>query len=151
VTNFEALHVEHTGTLRVPLPLARAFPLFTPEGERAWVPGWEPVYLFPRQPSADAGTVFTTRHGDEETHWVVLRHAPAEGVAEYARFAPATRAGTVRVECTPTGAGETTVRVGYALTALTPAGNAVLAALTPAAFAAMLAEWEELIRRSLRR
>lgn len=146
---FVALHVERTGELRVPLPLARAFPLFTPEGERSWVPGWNPVYLHPTHPSAEVGTVFTTHHGGEETHWLILQHEPARGIAEYARFAVGSRAGTVHVACTATETQQTMVRVSYALTALSPAGNVTLAALSWEAFHGMLAEWESAIHASL--
>jgi hypothetical protein len=129
--------------------MALAFPLFTPEGERSWVPGWDPIYLHPLAPSAEAGTVFITSHGGEDTHWLILHYDPARGVAEYARFALSSRAGTVRVACSSTDDGQTRVRVSYALTALTPAGNTTLAALTPDAYHAMLAEWEAAIRASL--
>ncbi len=147
--DFIALHVQRTGELRVPLPLAGAFALFTPEGERSWVPGWHPVYLHPQHPSTEVGTVFLTQHGGEETHWLVLQHEPARGIAEYARFTFNSRAGTVRVLCTAAGENQTVVRVSYALTALSPAGNATLAALGWEAFHSMLADWESAIHASL--
>ena len=146
MADFLPLHVEHTGEFRLPVPLDQAFPLFTPEGERAWVPGWNPVYLHPRSPASEAGTLFCTSHGGEETVWLVLRYEPFNGIAEYARVAPATRAGTVRVHCTAVAGGETMVRVTYELTALTPAGNAILAAFTAEGYQAMLAEWAAAIR-----
>jgi hypothetical protein len=33
-----------SGSLHVALPRERAAVLFTPEGERAWAPGWAPEY-----------------------------------------------------------------------------------------------------------
>lgn len=54
---FAAAHVDRSGEFVLPLPLVEALPLFTPEGERACVPGWEPEYLHPPEPSDAAGMV----------------------------------------------------------------------------------------------
>jgi hypothetical protein len=43
-------HVVCCGIVRVALPPERALRYFTPEGERAWAPGWDPAY-----PAARAG------------------------------------------------------------------------------------------------
>jgi hypothetical protein len=66
---FHPLHVERSGSFTVRLPPERAFPFFSPEGERSWVLGWVPVYLHPVGPSTAPGTVFRTDHNDEETQW----------------------------------------------------------------------------------
>lgn len=147
-TRFRPVHIERTGDFTLPIPLRHAFPLFSPEGERAWVEGWDPVYLHPEHPSTDHDTIFRTAHGDEETLWLVLRYDPARALAEYGRFSPGSRLGTVRVTCQEESPQLTRVAVVYSLTALSPAGNAVLDALTPKKYEAMLAEWRTLILRS---
>src|SRR5690606_39494098 len=114
-TAFAASHVEHTGEFVLPLPLDEAFPYFTPEGERAYVPGWDPEYLHPAEPSDAAGTVFRTRAEGEETLWIVLEHDPANGTAAYGRFTPGSRLGTVRVRCESEGERETRVMVTYVM------------------------------------
>jgi hypothetical protein len=143
------VHIERTGSLVLPIPLAQAFPLFTAEGERSWVPGWEPQYLHPPHPSDAEGTVFRTDHGGEETFWLVLRHDPFEGAAVYGRFTPGSRLGTVKVQCVERTTSETVVNVTYSLTALSASGDEVLAAMTPQAYDAMLEEWSELIIRGV--
>ena len=80
------------GSFHVPLPPARAAELFTPEGERAWAPGWEPDY-----PAGPGGPVFTTHAGT--TVWVAL------GGLRYARVTPGVQAGTVEVRCEPAAGG----------------------------------------------
>lgn len=142
-------HVERTGSFVLPLPRDDAFPLFTAEGERSWVPGWDPQYLHPPHASNDEGTVFRTGHGGEETWWLVLRHDPAEAAATYARITPGSRLGTVHVRCAELGPSETLVTVTYALTATSDSGERTLRAMTPDAYAAMLAEWREMILRAL--
>lgn len=148
MTGFRPLYVERTGDFVLPLGLDDAFLSFTPEGERAWVKGWEPEYLHPGRPARRAGTVFRTRHGDEETLWLVLECDPSAGVNTYARFTPGSRLGTVRVRCRAVDRAHTRVTVTYALTALSPAGNDVLAALTPTAYDTMLEAWRDAIPRS---
>lgn len=142
------MHVEHTGGFVLPLPLRDTFPLFTPEGERAWVPGWEPEYLHPLQPSDTVGTVFRTQHHGEETLWLVLQYDPGAGLASYGRFSPESRIGTVQVRCEAVDSSHTQVTVTYALTALSAHGTGVLTALTSDRYAAMMAEWREAIIRS---
>lgn len=122
--------------------------MFSPEGERAWIPTWDPAYLHPDHPSNDPGTLFRTTHGDEETLWLVLTYSPSEATARYARFSPGSRVGTVQVRCHEEAPARTRVSVSYSLTGISPAGNAVLTALTPEKYAAMLYDWQEAIATS---
>jgi hypothetical protein len=141
----DAVHVEHTGLVTVRRPLAEAFPLFTPEGERAWAPGWEPEYLHPPDGTPGPGLTFRTRAGGEETLWYVARFDPVGGGAEYVRITPGSRLGTVTIQCEQADPGFTTVRVTYRLTAVSQAGNAALEAFNGPAFAEMMQEWERRI------
>jgi hypothetical protein len=119
------------GTLHVPLPPTQAIQLFTAEGERAWVPGWDPTDI--------SATVFTTGHDDHDTIWVVTDETAT--TRRYARVTPGVQAGTVEVRCEPDGE-HTRAHVTYDLTALGP--DADLDAFA-AHFDEMLAEWERLI------
>ena len=141
------MHVEHTGRFMLPVPLRDALPFFSPEGERAWVPGWEPEYLHPLQPSNEVGTIFRTQHHGEETLWVVLQYDPVAGLATYGRFTPESRIGTVHVQCEEVEPSRTQVTVTYALTALSAHGTGILTALTADRYAEMLKEWGEAIVR----
>jgi hypothetical protein len=119
-----------SGTIHVPLPPDEAIALFTPEGERAWAPGWNPHHHSP--------TVFATDHGGTDTLWVITDHEPRR--LRYARVTPGVHAGTVEICCQPDG-DDTRADVTYDLTALS------LDALDPfaAGFNRMLAEWERMI------
>lgn len=118
------------GTLHVPLPPANAIHLFTPEGERAWAPGWDPVHV--------SATVFTTDH-HAHTIWVITDETTT--TRRYARVTPGVQAGTVEVRCEADGE-HTRAHVTYDLAALGPeAGLEAFAAR----YDAMLADWERLI------
>ena len=147
---FRATRVERTGDFTLRLPPEKALRLFSPEGEKHWVQGWEPEYLHPAHPSTAPGTVFRTSHGGEETLWLILSYDPAQGEAEYVRVTPGSRMGTVRVRCRREGEGSRVI-VTYALTGLSPAGNAVLSDLTPQKYTDMLAKWKAEIVESLNR
>lgn len=151
MNEFRAARVVRTHHFDLPMAPAEAFHFFTPEGERAWAKGWEPRYLHPADGRPTAGMVFTTAHGGEETLWTMTRHEPDGGVVEYLRVTPGSRMGTVRVQCAHSDAG-TRVSVTYALTALTPEGNAVLQALDACAYESFIESWktsiEELPPRS---
>lgn len=140
------MHIERSATIHLELPAKEALPLFTPEGERAWVPGWNPEPLHtPNDSLSREGAVFRTAHGDEETVWMVLRMEPTEGLAEYARITPGSRLGRVRVQCRDDEAGGSFVDVSYELTSLSANGEATLRALTPEAFDADILGWKRAI------
>jgi hypothetical protein len=141
IENRSAVHVERTGRFILPTPPERALSFLTPEGERLWVDGWDPVaHHAPDGTLSAAGAVFTTAHGGEETLWMVLAFDRAQGHARYARITPGSRLGTVDVRCRARDRG-TEVEVTYSLTSLSSGGAEKLAALTADAYREMLDDW----------
>jgi hypothetical protein len=104
--------------------------IFTPEGERTWVPGWDPHH--------HGEAVFATAHGGADTLWVITDREPLR--MRYARVTPGVHAGTVEVRCLADGV-DTRAQVTYDLEPLTPDALDRFAA----GFDGMLAEWERLI------
>ena len=88
------LHVVCRGIVRVALPPERALRYFTPEGERAWAPGWDPAYPAAPEDDTAVGTVFVTHDHGHDTLWVVV--ARSERSMGYARVSPDIPPGTVR-------------------------------------------------------
>jgi hypothetical protein len=137
--------IAHTGTVHVDAAPEHAFQLFTAPGEKLWVDGWDPDVLSGGDGRA-RGAVFTTNVGGDTAYWIVVDYDAEVLHARYARIAPGTRAGTVEVFARSNGAGGTEVEVTYELTALTDEGDAQLAEFDSEAYAAMLADWERMIR-----
>jgi len=100
----------------LPLPCGEAWELFTATGERRWVSGWEPSFPDGLNDRV-AGTVFTTKHGERVTTWVVTVAEPGHRVG-YARVTADHTAGIVVVSCRALSSTETEVTVEYELTAL---------------------------------
>jgi hypothetical protein len=114
------------GHFTLPMRVAAAVPLFTPEGERRWAgSSWDPIYAIPDAARHDSapGTVFTTESDGGAAIWIVLdRH---ENGMRYARIAPDRIAGTITVTCAEAASSdETQVTVTYDVTSLSPEGAA---------------------------
>jgi hypothetical protein len=140
--------VRRSGSFSVLGSVPDVVPLFiTADGERAWVPGWEPAF-----PLADhrheRGEVWTTQGAAGRTIWVTAERR-ADG-ALFARVTPDVSAGLVDVRCYPGAPGTTEVVVEYDLTALGPAGTVALEHLARG-FAAMLEDWRVAVGRALDR
>jgi hypothetical protein len=151
VAAFRSEHITRSHSLVVERPATEAIQLFTPEGERAWAPGWDPQYRHPSDGNLERGMVFTTGRGDEHTIWTVIRCEPANGLMEYVRTTPGSRTGTVLVQCAPLEAARTRVTVVYSLTGLSDEGNRILRELDEARFRAFIASWEQAIAASFAR
>jgi hypothetical protein len=152
-----AVHIDVSGTLRVAAPPGEAFRFFTPEGERRYVPGWDPEYLHPSDGALVEGLTFRTTHGGEQTIWLVSAYDPGGGAVDYVRVTPDSRIGTVAIRLAPARAGDgsrddaaTDVTVTYRLTSLSSAGDLKLAAFE-ASFPQQMASWERAIGALLSR
>lgn len=139
------VHVCHRGRVRVAAPPHQAFHLFTAPGEKHWVPGWDPLVLTEGD-GREKGAVFITRHGDEETTWLVVDFDTENHYVRYARFSPGERAGSVQVRLEADGPGGSVAEVVYALTSLSPRGSKALAGFDAGEFARMMEAWERAIR-----
>ena len=136
-------HVEISGTIRIAAPPAAAFRFFTPDGERAYVAGWEPEYLHPVDGALREGLTFRTQHGGEETIWLVS-HLADPRAADYVRVTPGSRIGVVSVRLEAAGGNASDVTVTYRLTSLSPLGDALVREF-PRTFLGVLAGWERSI------
>jgi hypothetical protein len=134
-------HTQARHRITVEAPVERCFMYFTPAGEELWVEGWKPRYVHPPDGRTEAGMVFTTGEGDEHTIWLLADFDLAQHRSRYVRCTPASRTGTVEVRCRALAGDRTEVEVAYALTALTPAGEATLADFEGARFARMIDGW----------
>jgi hypothetical protein len=140
--------VLRTGTVEVHLPPEQALDLFTAEGERRWVPDWQPRHVTPPDGAPVEGGIFLTRDDDTEVIWRVQRFDRSAGLAEYLRVVPGNRVAVVTVRCTPAGASTRAV-VSYRITPLSAAGRDYAAGLDEAAYAAMMRTWQTLIEECL--
>ena len=141
------MRLQCSGLFEVALPASTAIDLFTPVGERSWVPGWAPVYPAGAA-SESAGTVFTTVVHAVTTIWTIIEIDRTAGAAAYSRVTPGLHAGIVGVWCVDAGLNRCAVKVAYDMTSLAD-DPSVLAEYAAPAFDEMMREWSIAVAASL--
>jgi hypothetical protein len=123
-TTGSEIHATQHGSFELGIAAAEAFPLFSPEGERIWVPGWDPTPIFPDDDVVrwQTDAVFSIiRDGELLTWWTV--DVDREDLrADYFHFSTG-RAVRVTVQLESTGTKSCRVNVTYLITATTPEGE----------------------------
>ena len=149
--DFSPASVEFTGELAVALPIGGAFELFSPLGEKRWVPGWDPELLHPPDATWERGLLFRTREMYGDAVWLITALDLAAHDVEYHRVEPGRYVARVGVVCTPMTKRRTHVNVRYAFVGLSPEGNAEIARMTSADFAGKMKRWEQWIAEKVTR
>jgi hypothetical protein len=123
------------------------FPLFSPEGERLWVPGWEYENIMGTT-TLHEDYVFLTKshdHAAGSAVWIVKEFDPEAYRVQYYKIEPGEKVGIVTVACTPLDDSSTRVDVTYTYTGLSESGNRFIANFTKADFEDFIKEWKELL------
>jgi hypothetical protein len=125
------MHTTTSFEVMVHLPLAETAPLFGPEGERPWAgKHWDPQFIHPQPAHDEGGAVCTVNHGPFNAVWVITQFDVAARHFQYAYFISDIMVTTIDVRFTALDATTTRVKVVYARTAVTTAGNEHVAAMT---------------------
>jgi len=119
--------------IHLALAPADALVLFTPEGERAWEPGWNPVFA--------SEAVFTTDDGGRA--WVIEAYDGEAGTIRYTAFLPGQTVTRIAINVRAEGAGSS-ARVAYDRTSISPGADADVAAFAEQA-ESMRAQWQHAI------
>ena len=146
-SSFVSKRAVRTGTVRVLAAPGDALPLFTPLGEKAWSPGWNPRMAYPGGgggPERDQVFTVSHPHGGEAV-WVVDAFDLEAHRIEYLYVLPKHVVCRIRVQCDPDGPGATRATVTYTMTGLSDAGNRMVDELTPETFARRMTHWQEQI------
>ena len=146
---FRASSVTHTGHVTLEAPPEKTFPLFTPEGERAWAEGWDPEVLFPADGQIREGLVFRTPdHGG--TVWVLMKYDQASFTIAYSATAAGALVREIEVHCRPAAGNRTEVLVTDTYVGLSEHGNMFVGQLDEASYSKKMAHWQEVINRALK-
>jgi hypothetical protein len=148
---FIAASREFEGRFPVHAPVETAFELFSPLGERLWVPGWDPELLHPPGVSWEQGQIFRTREETGDAIWIVTRLRRDAHQVEYHRVEPDRYIARVSVACTPSGNGDTEALTRYAYVGLSREGNQEIAKMTSDEYAKKMTRWKQWISEYLAR
>lgn len=140
--------VEHTNHFELPIPVDELFPLFSPEGETLWVPGWEYRNIMGTTELCE-DYIFETGshdHGSTQAVWLVKKYDPADYLVQFYKVESGDKVGVITVQCIWLSETETRVEVTYKYTALGKAGEEFIATFDKGAYESFIGEWEELLR-----
>jgi hypothetical protein len=148
---FRSRAITLRGRLPVGAGIADAFPLFSPEGERRWVPGWDPELLHPSGAEWEEGQIFRTRDETGDAVWLVTRLDRRQHRVEYHRVQPGRWVAHITVQCRELEGSRTEVETAYAFVGLSAVGNREIDAMTQESYDAKMTRWTEWIARYLER
>jgi len=153
MARFASRAVDFNGRLTIKGPIDDIFGLFSPEGERLWVPGWNPELLHPPGVTWAQGQIFRTREEQGEAIWIVSGLDRDRHHVEYHRVEPGRYVARVRVQCAAGEDGHVDVSVAYRFIGLSHGGNREVAAMEPGAYTEKMTQWKgwidaHLVRRT---
>ena len=145
--------VRHTETFEVAQPAKRLFPLFSPEGETRWVPGWTYENVMGTS-DLHENYVFLTKahdHSSTEAVWIVNRYEPGDYLVRFYKVEAGDKVGIVTVQCFQKGDALTHVEVTYEYIGLSERGDEFIRGFTTEAYREFIAEWKILLEDYFRR
>ena len=140
--------IKHTATFAIDQPVEDLFPLFSPEGEKLWVPGWDYENIMGTADLAEDYIFLTRRHDhlSGKAIWLVKKYDPASYLIEYYRVEPEDKVGVVTVQCFSRGPALTDVQVSYKYIALSEKGRHFIKNFTADTYTAFINQWRKLLR-----
>lgn len=149
MSQFASKSVRLVGKITLAGPVEEVFQLFSPLGEKLWVPDWNPEILHPPGASWDVGLIFRTREETGDAIWAVTRLDRAAHTVEYYRVEPGRYVTRIKVSCVGNGKQTTEASTVYEFIGLSESGNAEIAAMTQNNYDQKMARWTRWINGSL--
>jgi len=138
-----AASVSNRASLEVSFEPKRAMYLFTAQGEKPWIPGWDPAIL--KGDGYKAGSVFASPEGI----FVTVDFNTETRRIFYTYVSPV-EASTIELNFEANGKGGSTVNIEWNSTALSTEGNAQIAKFDQEALEQRARDWQELIETTYR-
>ena len=123
------------------------FPLFTPEGEKLWVPGWDYENILGTT-ALNEDDVFLTKthdHAANDAIWIVKKYDPEAYYVQYYKIEPEEKVGLVTVKCHQLSQNSTKIQVTYTYTGLSERGNQFIEDFTEQDYEKFIEEWRNLL------
>jgi hypothetical protein len=139
--------VTHSEKFRIDQPVDVLFPLFSAEGEKRWVPGWDYENIMGSTDLHEDDVFLTKTHDHSSTGaiWLVKRYDPAAYFVQFYKVEPEDKVGIITVQCTRIEKSLTDVEVTYRYIGLSEKGNAFVKGFTCADYKAFIGEWNRLL------
>ena len=141
--------VSHSEEFFLERDIASVFPLFSPEGEKLWAPGWDYTNLLGPKDLHPDYVFLTDSHDHKSTDaiWIVAAYDPEKHYVSYYKVEPGEKVGKVVVECFQQTETSTLVKVAYKYIGLSDSGNQFITGFTKKAYEEFIGEWRSLLLR----
>ena len=140
--------VQHKKSFEIDKTIEDVFPMFTPEGEKLWVPDWDYENVMGSTELSE-DYFFTTRTHDHVTTsaiWIVKKYHPEAYFVQYYKIEPEDKIGIVTVACTDLGVERTKVQVTYKYMALSAIGEQFISEFNQDVYENFINEWQILLK-----
>ena len=146
-SGFVARVVSHSEEFLLERDIASVFPLFSPEGEKLWAPGWDYTNLHGSKALRRDDVFLTDAHDHKTTQaiWIVADYDPVKHCVAYYKIEPGEKVGKVVVECFEQTKTSTLVKVTYRYTGLSDSGNKFVSGFTKEVYKEFVEEWRSLL------
>ena len=127
--------------------IVELFPLFSPEGEKYWVPSWDYENVMGTTELSEDYVFLTKIHdnGTTDAIWVVKKYDPQSHFVQFYKIEPEDKIAVVTVTCTELEAERTKVQVTYKYMALSATGEMFISEFSESAYEEFIGEWQTLL------
>jgi len=139
--------IKHSADFQIAQPAEILFPLFSAEGEKYWVPGWDYTNVMGTT-DLHEDYVFITGdhdHAASDAIWLVKRHQPSNYLVEFYKVEPKDKVGIITVQCRALSETNTNVNVTYEYIALSDKGTEFIRSFTSQEYENFIGEWQQLL------
>lgn len=139
--------VKHTASFNISQPIHVLFPLFSAEGEKHWVPGWD-------YKNISEGTelhedyIFLTKahdHATTDAIWVVKKYDPEKYYVQFYKVEAGDKVGIIEIKCIELSESCTEVQVTYEYIGLSHKGNQFIEKFSSSDYEVFISEWKTLL------
>jgi hypothetical protein len=141
--------VRHIDDFQINQSIDVLFPLFSAEGEKYWVPGWDYKNIMGTT-KLHEDYIFVTEnhdHSASDAIWLVKKYDPDSHHVELYKVEPEEKVGIITVKCDAISRVKTNVRVTYEYIALSEKGNEFITSFTSEQYKEFIGEWKQLLEK----
>ncbi len=156
--------IKRKASFKVNQPAEVLFPLFSAEGEKYWVPGWDYENIMGGTDLHEDYVFLTAHHHKTEEHhhpslghhgenphepsktiWLVKRYEPDNYHVQFYRVEPDDKVAIITVQCKPIEEDATEVEVTYEYIGLSKKGNDFVENYTAETHEEFISHWPKLL------
>jgi len=145
--NFVSQVASHSEEFMIEKDIESVFPLFSPEGEKLWAPGWEYTNVLGSKDFQPDYVFLTDSHDHRSTTaiWIVADCDPLKHSISYYKVEPGEKVGKIVIQCFEQNHKYTLIKVTYKYIGLSESGNQFIAGFTKILYKEFIDEWRSLI------